>query len=160
MQETIKKHIYADKQGNVYSKKTGVMKPLKPQKVNNSRSKKQYWSISGHGLLHRLVASAYLGDITGKVINHIDGNPSNNKVINLEIVTQKTNCIYAYKTGLVPKGESHVRAKYTDALLVIAIKEVLAGASVKSTAIKYGITQSYLNRVKNKKYRIEIWDKI
>lgn len=160
MRETMIKHTFADELGNIYSNKTGIMKPLKPQKVNNVRSKKQYWMIGGRGLVHRLVASAYLGDVTDKVINHIDGNPSNNKVTNLEIVTQKENCIHAYDTGLVTKGENHTRSKYSDDLLIEAIKEVIAGASVKSTAVHYGISPSYLNRVKNKKYRTEIWDKI
>jgi hypothetical protein len=156
----MQKNVYADELGNIYSNKTGIMKPLKPQKVNNSRSKKQYWMISQKGLVHRLVASAYLGDVTGKVINHIDGNPSNNEVTNLEIVTQKENCIHASKSGLVPRGKTHGKTKYSDALLIQAIKEVIAGSSVKATAIKFGINVSYLNRINNKKYRIEIWDKI
>ena len=160
MKETMCKDVYADRQGNIYSNKTGIMKPLKPQKVNNSRSKKQYWMIGQKGLVHRLVASAYLGDVTGKVINHIDGNPSNNAVTNLEIVTQKENCIHSSETGLISRGKNHGRTRYSDDLLITAIKEVLAGMSVKATAAKYGITQSYLNRVKNKKYRTEIWDKI
>ena len=45
-------------QEKMYSNKSGIMKPVKPCKVNNSRSKKQYWTTS-YGLVHRLVASAF-----------------------------------------------------------------------------------------------------
>ena len=51
--------------------------------------------------VHRLVAQKYLGDITGKVVNHIDGDKTNNHVSNLEICTQKENQIHAFKNGLL-----------------------------------------------------------
>jgi hypothetical protein len=92
--ETYQKDIYADREGNVYSNKSGIIKPLKPSKVNNSRSKKTYW-MCNYGLIHRLVASAWLGNVTGLTVNHIDGNPSNNCIDNLEIVTQKENHLHA-----------------------------------------------------------------
>ena len=40
---------------------------------------------------HRLVAQAFIGDIAGKEINHIDGDKKNNHVSNLEIVTKSEN---------------------------------------------------------------------
>lgn len=45
-------------------------------------------------LVHQLVASAFLNHIIDKytmVVNHIDLNPRNNRVDNLEIVTQRQN---------------------------------------------------------------------
>jgi len=43
-------------------------------------------------LVHRLVASAFLKNIEGaKVVNHIDGNKLNNKLSNLEWVSQSRN---------------------------------------------------------------------
>lgn len=42
--------------------------------------------------VHRLVAEAFIGGYpSGKVINHIDENKANNKVENLEYITQKEN---------------------------------------------------------------------
>ena len=42
--------------------------------------------------VHRLVAEAFIGDYpSGKVINHIDEDKANNKVENLEYITQKEN---------------------------------------------------------------------
>ena len=39
--------------------------------------------------LHRLLAGCFLGDITNKEIHHKDGNRSNNKLSNLEILSFK-----------------------------------------------------------------------
>lgn len=160
MKETMCKDIFADAYGCIYSNKSGVLRQLKPQRVNNTRSKKQYWTISQYGLVHRLVASAHLGNVDGYVINHIDGNPSNNAVNNLEIVTQRENHLHALRTGLSPTGERHGKAIYSDVTLLAALSEVKSGASVKKTAAKFGITQSYLNKVKNRVYRAYLWDSL
>lgn len=52
-------------------------------------------------LVHRLVAYAFIPEIEGKTcINHIDGNPRNNHVSNLEWCTCKENMEHAFVTGL------------------------------------------------------------
>ena len=51
--------------------------------------------------VHRLVAMAYLSNPKNHpIINHIDGNPSNNNMSNLEWCTFQENSIHAYSTGL------------------------------------------------------------
>lgn len=50
--------------------------------------------------VHAIVAEAFIGPRPAKlVINHKDGNPANNKVDNLEYVTQKENVHHARKMG-------------------------------------------------------------
>lgn len=66
---------------NEYLNKSGY--PMARLSINSTT--KRY-------LLHRIVASHFISEIPiGLVVNHIDGNPRNNKVSNLEIVSQFDN---------------------------------------------------------------------
>ena len=50
--------------------------------------------------IHRLVAEAFIGNIEGLEINHIDGDKKNNNLYNLEIVTRFQNHDHAVLSGL------------------------------------------------------------
>lgn len=53
-------------------------------------------------LVHRLVALAFISEVEGKTyVNHIDGNPSNNHVSNLEWCDHKDNNNHAFDNGLM-----------------------------------------------------------
>ncbi|WP_242063103.1 NUMOD4 motif-containing HNH endonuclease [Staphylococcus pseudintermedius] len=53
-------------------------------------------------LVHRLVAFAFIPMIEGKnCINHIDGNPKNNNVDNLEWCNHSENNRHAFENGLI-----------------------------------------------------------
>jgi len=55
-------------------------------------------------LVHRIVANAFIPKIEGKdLINHKNGVKSDNKVENLEWVTNQENIIHAYQNGLFKK---------------------------------------------------------
>ena len=157
MQETRFKGYFITRYGEVFSNKSGIMKPLKQSHTHNTERKnaKPYVQVGVKGctLLHRLLADTFINCVDGLTVNHKDGDTLNNSLDNLEVISHQQNCIHAIQTGLVPTGEKHAKAKYSDELLLAALQEVVTGESVKSTAKKYGITQSYLNRVKNKKYR-------
>lgn len=63
--------------------------------------------------VHRLVAMAFVkGMVSGKEVNHIDGNKRNNAASNLEWVTKSENQLHAYKIGLRrPTYGNHRKAK-------------------------------------------------
>ena len=58
-------------------------------------------------LVHRLVAFAFIPTVEGKdSINHIDGNPRNNNVENLEWCDHTENNNHAFDSGLIKTGKT------------------------------------------------------
>lgn len=70
--------------------------------------------VGKHYAVHRLVASAFIGDIVGLEINHKNEIKTDNRVCNLEIVTPKENCNYGTRNKRVSeanKAQRHIWAK-------------------------------------------------
>ena len=68
-------------------------------------------------VVHRLVALSFIPNpLNLPQVNHIDGNKSNNRVENLEWVSNSQNQLHAYKIGLQPSraGEKNNNASITD----------------------------------------------
>lgn len=93
-------------------------------------------------LVHRLVASAFLGVIPpGRQVNHKDGNKHNNGLENLEVVTPEQNRLHAKQHGLIRRGERNPRAKLTEAD-VKEIRRLRAdGVRVWEIARRYGMAE-------------------
>lgn len=80
--------------------------------------------------VHRLVANAFIPNPNNKqTVNHIDGNPLNNCVSNLEWTTFSENQVHAYKHGLMkvkrnyfPKNCKAVKAYKDDNTNIIITK--------------------------------------
>lgn len=74
--------------------------------------------------VHRLVAKAFIENPNGKPnINHIDNNPLNNNVSNLEWCTQSENLYHAYRIGAAKQSTKPKIA--TDSIVEAAIKEYI-----------------------------------
>lgn len=107
-------------EGDVWSFKRKKPRKLKPQKV--TQSKKGYLQVRlfnedtrrGKTLIngkktnmgklyyvHRLVWETFVGGIPeDKEIDHKDGNPHNNSIDNLQVITRRENLVkYAYKSA-------------------------------------------------------------
>jgi len=56
--------------------------------------------------VHRLVGYAFLGK-EKEMINHIDGNKSNNVLSNLEWASRSENELHAYRTGMKKSSDLH-----------------------------------------------------
>lgn len=80
-------------------------------------------SVQVRHRVHRLVAMAFIPNPDNKPeVNHIDGDPSNNKVSNLEWVTKRENLIHSFRTlnrstskptGLKSTSSKYIIYKYT-----------------------------------------------
>lgn len=103
----------------------------------------------------QLVATAFIGPRPqGMVINHIDGNKSNNSVENLEYCTPSENTLHAIKMGLrsQPKGENHPRAKLTNDQ-VCQIRDLINQGKMSQRKIAriFGICPATITQIKNGK---------
>lgn len=85
-------YYYASKDGKIYNmnKKT----EMRQEKTGNYRRVQCYGSLGGkHYSVHKIVWECFNGPIPkGYEINHIDGDPSNNALSNLELVIHQDNC--------------------------------------------------------------------
>lgn len=96
------KDYYINCYGDIYSTKCNKWHKLKP-----FQDKGGYWycDLSFSGVtqrysVHRLVAQHYCqGYFKGAVVNHIDGNKSNNYFENLEWCTTQMNVHASYQTS-------------------------------------------------------------
>ena len=103
--------------------------------------------------VHRLVAIAFIPNPDNKpYINHIDGNPKNNLVNNLEWCTAKENAIHASENGLLPRGESHANSKLTEKqVLEIRKLYIPRKVSQQMLANKYGVTKTMVRYILQRK---------
>lgn len=99
--------------------------------------------------LHRLVAKYFVQRPEGfDIVNHLDGDISNNHKDNLEWTTISGNTRHAYKLGAISqKGENNNSCKYTDEV-VHKVRSEYAGGSIASYArevnLPYSVVYSYI----------------
>lgn len=100
-------------------------------------------------LVHRLVAFAFLGSPQGnQQVNHVDGDPANNNLSNIEWVSPKENINHALDTGLIKNyGERQhgSKIKVSDVSQVISMAR--DGTKQRDIAASFGIHQSQVSRV-------------
>lgn len=122
--------------------------------LKKSKTTTGYWKVElydkGRGRkskkVHRLVAKAFIPKIKDKnLINHIDGNPLNNNVENLEWCSQSENMEHAYEIGLMHSNFS----KHKDKMIEEYVNDT--STNVKMLARKYGCSDTSLRRALKEK---------
>jgi uncharacterized protein (DUF433 family) len=100
-------------------------------------------------LVHRLVLGAFVGPRRpGFWTNHKNGDKADNRLANLEWLTQSENQIHAYRHHLQRAGEAHGGAKLTERQ-VLAIRTRYTGAYGQQTALgrEYGVSQNLISKI-------------
>lgn len=65
--------------------------------------------------VHRLVMAAFVGPIpTGKLVRHLNGNPKDNRLVNLAYGDALENAADAIAHGVQPRGERSNKSNLTD----------------------------------------------
>lgn len=105
-------------------------------------------------LVHRAVYQVWIGDlIDGMVIEHLDGNPSNNSYTNLKQSTQRENIHTAIQQGNFHNNTINILVydKYTNEVKEYeCIKDFLVDIGAPEYMIKHG---SLSNLNKNREYK-------
>lgn len=102
--------------------------------------------------VHRLVAAAWIGPCPeGKEVNHIDGNPANNRAWNLEYVTRRENVLHAYRLGLINavRGEDQHLAKLTTEQVIVI--RGCKGVPASLLARVFGVSKPTIQHVQRMK---------
>jgi HNH endonuclease len=104
--------------------------------INFNKTFQGYCRITykGHTIqVHRIIYAACNGPLEiGKVINHIDGNPSNNASNNLEQLTQRKNIAQS-------KNPTTIRKIYTEEFKNMVRTDHSKGLSYRELTLKYSI---------------------
>lgn len=101
--------------------------------------------------VHRLVAVAFCSG-SGADVNHKNGIKTDNRAENLEWCSRSDNQRHAADIGLKPSGEdSHLNTKLNAADVVEIRRLCAAGWSQQRVANLFGISQTFVGKIKNRK---------
>ena len=148
-----------DENGDCFSvPRNGTVKHALQLKVNTGKNGYGSFLLQKNGikkrlLIHRLVAITFIANPENKkYVNHIDGDKSNNNVLNLEWCTHSENEIHAHKTGLKKfQGNGNPARKVDSYIVSIMRQEYSLGVSQTYLAQTYGVCPSCVSRIVNKK---------
>ena len=128
-------------------------------KRRQPRASVQLWKENKARLMpvHRVVAIAFISNPENKpTVNHIDGNPLNNNVWNLEWATYSENEKHAYRTGLVKPvyGRLPVNSRKVIAYNPTTGEEIITD-SCAQMAREIGVCHQLISRVAKANEEIE-----
>lgn len=129
---------------------SGRLVGLKPEINHKGYLTINFWyeDRKAYYRLHEIIA--FLGglDLLDKTVNHINGEKTDNRIVNLETISAKENHEKAGQLGLFPTGERNHATKLSDEEVINILSEYTgAWGQQTSLAKKYGVSQSTISRI-------------
>jgi len=108
----------------------------------------QYRDRKTTAIVHTVVMAAFIGPRpAGYITNHINNDWRDNRLANLEYITQKQNVAHSYRQGRAPLGMNKPCAKLTDDAVRDIRRRYAKGEVQTVLAAEYGITQVQISSV-------------
>lgn len=139
--------------GSVYGVRGSELSPILHHTGYLVITVRQY-NVQKQVRVHRFVWECHRGEIPdGLVINHKDGDKTNNSIDNLEVVTHRVNIIHAWEQlGRVSvKGEDKPQAKITEDQAKDIIELCRQGVSNKIIGAKFNLSPNYISLIRHKR---------
>jgi len=111
--------------------------------------------VRGHQV-HRLVAFTFLGGTEDMEVNHKDGNPLNNRLDNLEIVTRAQNIRHAFENNLIATSFPVIKMDATTREVIAEFYSVSQAA--RTIPISQGSLRFHLEKRNGKAYKGYMWE--
>lgn len=141
---------YASANGRIFSGKRGVFTEMRPMKsrdghlyvyLYNSGVKKKVW-------VHRAVLSAYTGvDQKELICRHLDDNPANNTIVNLEWGTRQQNAEDRRKNKGFQIGEQSPSAKLQESQVMEIRRRYSDGEAAIDLSAEYGVSKNAIREI-------------
>lgn len=97
--------------------------------------------VASTHLVSRLVASTFIGNTERLTVNHKDGNPQNNCIDNLELVSMEENFEHARVHGLLSASRKGIKIKNTET------EQVFEFSSLTDASRFLGFNSKYMSEV-------------
>jgi transposase len=102
--------------------------------------------------VHRLVLETFVGPCPkGMICRHLDGNPSNNRLDNLEWSTNSINMKDRVKHGTQPRGEKNARSKFHNVDILNMRQLYKNGWTTKEIGEKYNTNYKVIWKIVTRK---------